>query len=158
MFIHIELEHASIRKEIKHRIKKNTSQDDLIVFRFSTDESNQLTWMKSNEFKYKGQFYDVVNRLEIDANHVEYQCVSDEQETQLFAQLEDLVDKRYSNSGKEKSGTFIKVMSTPFLAHSSSFQIQFFETTEDKTQNNCKQWFALTSDRTPLENPPELYL
>lgn len=90
-FTYFQYEKSEIRKEVKTRLKKSVPDEKLIHFIFTEEESKKLVWMKKNEFRFKGKMYDVVHSKSIKANRVEYACVSDVQETKLFAKLDYFV-------------------------------------------------------------------
>lgn len=90
-------QHA-IRKQMKHLIKNSVSEDDLFEFKFTS--ANDPYWTrKGKEFRVGEQMYDVVQTEEHDG-HIIYNCVSDVQETELFANLGNMVR---NNLGGEDS-------------------------------------------------------
>lgn len=83
-FIFSSLEY-SIKKDIKHRIKNGVPENDLHVFSFNDHE--EPVWVKpGKEFRINGAMFDVV-RQEKNEEGVTYYCISDIQETMLFATL-----------------------------------------------------------------------
>lgn len=81
------------------RIKNAVPKDELIRFHFTQKEADRLVWLKKNEFRYKGGMYDVVRTNTLENSVVEYWCVSDHQETLLFARLDYFV-RRDLNDGQ----------------------------------------------------------
>jgi len=82
----------SIKKEIKNRLKKSLSEDQLHVVSVSTDRVAKLQWEEDGrEFRHKGIMYDVV-RTESKNGVTYFHCVNDAQETKLFAHLDKLIN------------------------------------------------------------------
>ncbi|MBS1622243.1 MAG: hypothetical protein JST10_15350 [Bacteroidetes bacterium] len=84
-----------IRQEIKQQIKKEIPAGELhkIVF----DTSEEPDWEREGkEFLYRGQMYDIVKK-EIAGEKIIYYCISDEEETVLFAQLDNIVRAQMEN-------------------------------------------------------------
>lgn len=80
-----------LRQEMKQAIKQGLPEDQLTHFRFSHDDYAQLDWEEDGrEFRFNNRMYDVV-RMHRSATYVEVACVHDEQETRLFAQLDEWV-------------------------------------------------------------------
>jgi hypothetical protein len=61
-----------------------------------------LTWTKKNEFKKNGHFYDVVWRNNLKGGLIEFQCVSDVQETELFEKLDQYVSVNLANQNSDR--------------------------------------------------------
>ena len=100
--IEFQLESSRIRKEIKKLTKEAVPRNQLINFQFSEKEIQNLTWTKKNEFKKNGHFYDVVWEKVLGNGKIEFQCVSDDQETLLFEKLDEYVSANLVNSDPDK--------------------------------------------------------
>jgi hypothetical protein len=100
--LEFQFESTRIRKEIKKLTKEAVPLNQLVYFQFSEKEIQNLTWTKKNEFKKNGHFYDVVWRKNLANGVVEFQCVSDDQETVLFAKLDQYVSANLANSNPDK--------------------------------------------------------
>jgi len=100
--LEFQLESTRIRKEIKKLTKEAVPRNQLIYFQFSEKEMNQIVWTKKNEFKKDGHFYDVVWKKDLGNGKIEFQCVSDNQETVLFAKLDQYVSTNLANSNPDK--------------------------------------------------------
>lgn len=100
--LEFQIESTRIRKEIKKLTKEAVPLNQLIYFQFSEKENNQLVWIKKNEFKKNGHFYDVVWKKDLGNGKIEFQCVSDDQETQLFEKLDQYVSANLVNSNPNK--------------------------------------------------------
>lgn len=82
-----------VRREIKQLIKSGIPERDLIVLRFSGQETERLDWVKKDkEFRFKKTMYDIV-RSEISGDSVSYHCIDDQKETRLFSHLKEWVNR-----------------------------------------------------------------
>lgn len=102
-----------IRKEIKKEIKNGVAESDLTTFTVSQLLNGKLEWIKpGKEFRLKGNMYDIVRSETENGNYV-YKCINDTQETELFAELDSLVEKRMNGDAddlqKELTKDFIKI-------------------------------------------------
>lgn len=114
--IYFKVQQYSIKKEIKQRLKKGVSTDELFTFTFSKSEienSKEIEFIEEHEFRYKGKMYDIVYQESLNGKTV-FQCVSDEQETMLFAQLDKLVEEQ-SKSNQEKNQQLFKLLNFQFI-------------------------------------------
>ena len=100
--IEFQLESGRIRKEIKKLTKEAVPRNQLINFQFTQKEINSLIWVKSHEFRKEGHFYDVVWEKVLGNGKIEFQCVSDDQETLLFEKLDEYVSANLVNSDPDK--------------------------------------------------------
>ena len=87
----------AIRKEIKKKIKAGLAQEDLVIFSFSDKELADLNWEHSREFHFRGKMFDVVRRSDKNDQHVLY-CISDDQESRLFADLDNITSKKMNRN------------------------------------------------------------
>ncbi len=66
-------------------------KNELVLFKFTdTEAQTELNWEHSKEFEYKGQMYDVVEKL-IQGDTIYYWCWWDHEETKLNKQLDRLL-------------------------------------------------------------------
>ncbi|QHL89142.1 hypothetical protein GU926_17575 [Nibribacter ruber] len=94
---------GQVRREVKRRIKEGLAPEQLQVLTFSQEQAAALDWKEQGrEFRYQGMFYDVVRVQEI-GGQLQYQCITDTQERDLFAALDQLVQDHLSRSAKQKS-------------------------------------------------------
>ncbi len=100
--IEFQLESTRIRKEIKKLTKEAVPKNQLVYFQFTVKEIKGLTWVKSHEFRKDGHFYDVVWKKDLGNGLIEFQCISDNQETQLFEKLDQYVSANLANSNPDK--------------------------------------------------------
>lgn len=81
----------AIRSEMKKLIKNGVPEDELFAFEFKSNETPDWTRIEK-EFRIDNHLYDVVSKEE-SAGKIIYSCVSDDQETFLFANLGEQVSK-----------------------------------------------------------------
>ena len=100
-----KVQQQQIRREIKSRIKAGVSEDELVLLKFPTYwrevETFQCQFIKDHEFRYNGTMYDIVRQV-TRGDSTWYYCLTDEKETFLFAQLDELV-KRDMNNNTERN-------------------------------------------------------
>lgn len=99
-FIGFKIIQKKIRTEIKYRIKSGIKEKDLITFQFTDAALKGISWIKENEFSYKGHLYDVVSTSSI-RDLTTLRVISDFQEEELFKNL----DQMMSNELSEKKGS-----------------------------------------------------
>lgn len=78
----------------------------------SPSEAAALKWEDEAEFCYRGKMYDVVKTEKKDGRLV-YWCLADDNETAL---MEAYAKTQRSSSGKDTSGSLIKLLNVPFLS------------------------------------------
>lgn len=97
---YFHLESLNLRKELKTKLKLSYPKEDLRDFTFSKNEIANLTWTKRNEFVWRSNMYDVVySDTSEKGDSIHYQCISDVQETLLFARLDCLISNDLSGKG-----------------------------------------------------------
>jgi len=94
-----------LRCEIKQAIKLGVPDSNLIDIVITKSNEYQLEWIEGHEFRYKGMMYDVVRSDKTDSTIV-YHCINDEQESLLFEDLDELVQKATQNNNKSEDRSF----------------------------------------------------
>ncbi len=124
---YFDVSHYTLKKEIKSLLKRGIPEGELITYTFNQKELNQLKWLKKNEFEFKGNLYDVVSTEKLPGSKWKLACISDKQETLLFATLSQNVA---SNLGDSKHPTplfnLMKILHFPLIAN--DFLVQFSHT------------------------------
>lgn len=156
-FIHIEIKHSAIKKEIKTALKQSVPIDNLIVFKFDKKEFDNLTWIKNNEFKFEGKLYDVVNKR-IDQNTILVECISDTMEDALFQNLEELVndDLYHNNHSKKSNSSFVKLLKMPYFYNSSEIIITLIDDSISKEVFKTDLENLLFGHLFSIEIPPDV--
>ena len=114
----MELQLNSARKEIKHKLKNGVPDSERVVFTFTDNYcTTKLVWTKPNEFRLGNRFYDVIESQSIAGKKRRMECISDIQESVLFAQLNSLLGQELSeNQDKNEPIKLIeRAIFSPFL-------------------------------------------
>ncbi len=97
-----KIQQHQIRREMKQRIKAGVPEAELVLFKFLAGNPDlAVQRVEEHEFRYQGKMYDLVR----EASHGDttwYHCISDAKETQLFANLEDLVKKELAGNPQHR--------------------------------------------------------
>jgi hypothetical protein len=125
-FLVFKIQQYQVRKEIKHLIKNGLPETQLVQININSRNQSELKWEDENEFRYQGAMYDVVRIEKKDDSTIIYYCVSDEQETILFANLDEQVKKNMDskNNGINPIKNLFKILSTLHYTqdtHTSTF-------------------------------------
>lgn len=99
-YIAFHLQRYYIKKEIKTRIKQRVPENELSLISVTAANEHELEWEHSREFRYRGTMYDVVRKETPENGTVHYYCVTDQQETQLFVHLDELIKLAMAEKGK----------------------------------------------------------
>lgn len=92
-----------IRSEVKNQLKQQIQENKLHLITIKETEAWKLDWEREGkEFRYKGMMYDVV-RTEKQEGAVSYHCISDVEESHLFAMLDLLVQEHLAHSKKNNT-------------------------------------------------------
>lgn len=89
--LYLSQQKHKIRKSIKHKIIAGIDKSELVFLTFSSTEiQEELEWKHSKEFKYKGNMYDVVDRLD-KSDSTLFWLWPDVEEDKLNQQLESVL-------------------------------------------------------------------
>jgi hypothetical protein len=125
-FATFKIAQRSIKKELKRKIKNRVPETELAVFTFSTSDLNKLDWEeKGKEFWLNGNLYDIVKKQET-ADSITLHCINDRQEKELFANLEELIN-RQMNSDAQSNNTSLKKFQSDYFFIQTVLQFSFTE-------------------------------
>lgn len=97
-----EIQKLEIRREIKLRIKAGVPEAELVLVKVSAGQvPPALQRIRADEFRIAGKRYDIVWQKS-HGGTVWYYCLADEKETQLFANLEELVKREMSQNARQQ--------------------------------------------------------
>ncbi len=103
VFLLFQVKQQEIRSEIKQRIKQGVPEEELVVLTFPNavlkSSGDDFRWIHEREFIYHGQLYDIVKRVP-GSDSTTFHCISDEEETLLFKNLDHMVNREM---GKDKT-------------------------------------------------------
>lgn len=104
----LKIQQTYIKNTVKSRIKSGIPAAEHLLFTFHkndiADNSDDLQFIHSKEFRYKGEMYDVLNKVE-KADSVVYTVIHDPKETGLFAKLDKYVNDDLENNPFQKQLT-----------------------------------------------------
>lgn len=89
-------------------LRNQKAQKDVVLICLDKEESAKLYWEDENEFRYKGEMYDVIEK-KTEGNKVLIRCVSDEKETALLNEYQKNNKRNASNS------SIVQLVTTAFV-------------------------------------------
>lgn len=101
---------AEMQKILPH-IKDNAH---ITEFHLSAEEAQNLNWDDDNEFSYKGQMYDVIEK-KIQNGALVIKCISDKNETAL---LDNYLSNQRNTSGNQPVSYLLKIVTNAFVRSS----------------------------------------
>jgi hypothetical protein len=151
------LQRHEIRKEIKQQIKAGVPEEELVLLKipkaFEAKPNPLFQRIHAHEFRYNGGMYDIV-RQEAHEDTTWYYCLSDEKETQLFANLEELVksDMNQNSQRRERNEKLQRLLDSLFCSDDNGvawvYSAEAVELTHDSF--SLKTWNC-----QPLTPPPK---
>ena len=100
-YLSFKLRQYQIRKEIKYQIKSSLNETELILLKIpvslEANPTKDFQRMHAGEFRYQGNMYDIVKQ-ESHRGTTWYWCIWDKQETALFANLDEMVNRALTNN------------------------------------------------------------
>lgn len=147
-----EIQKYEIRQEIKHQIKAGVPDTELVLLKIVEGKFHPtFQRVEEHEFRYDGKMYDVV-RQESHGDTTWYYCLADEKETQLFANLEELV-KHGMSQNSERQQRIIRLLNLfGQLFFSPHDRVSSVDAIEDMAWSNC--YFGLKLWIEPPPTPP----
>ncbi|WP_041627512.1 hypothetical protein [Owenweeksia hongkongensis] len=116
------IQRSQIRREIKSQIKQGVPKEEMVRFRFSKSNPN-IHWHNDHEFRFENHMYDVVHQ-ESTTDSLFLMCITDDQETSLFAQLSKLTNSHWNQSpAKKQSQQAVSALSTFYLSTNAEFTL-----------------------------------
>jgi hypothetical protein len=123
IFLIFNVQRSQVRHEIKQEIKKGVPEHELCRITAGPSNSSLFKWFREDEFSYKDEMYDVVKKEVVDENTTIYYCISDRQETRLFANLNKMVKKAMDsgNQPNQPAQNLFKILKS--LYNNSSYKL-----------------------------------
>ena len=101
-----EWQRRAVKQEIKMRLKAGVPQNERTPFQITEAQYAALDWVKpQREFRLNGRFYDVVELKAQTDGTLLLSCIDDRQETELFAQISEIVDLAMGTRGMGRQQT-----------------------------------------------------
>ncbi|MCF8219715.1 MAG: hypothetical protein K9J21_12140 [Bacteroidales bacterium] len=143
-----------VKKQVKRQMINGIDKEELELLKFSKKEIHtQLRWEHSKEFEYKGQMYDIVEKI-VKEDSIFYWCWWDHEETKLNKKLSNLANNAFrDNPKKQKKNqqlfSYLKSLyfDEPFIWHSNN-PMQY------KAANFYYSDFYKSINLTPPSPPP----
>lgn len=134
-----------IKKLIKTKIKKGVPKNEL----FEIVDSDKIIWKESHEFTINGHYFDIVESKTINDKQI-YLCISDEQETKLFKDLDNKTRKTAKNDN------YLKLLSTFFLLNylSEKKEIKFQSTLTETLRKPIFFSLKILQNYFEIDTPP----
>lgn len=153
LFLCLQIQKQITKREVKWKLIDNTSDDELVLLKFSNIEVNtRLNWKHSREFEFDGEMYDIV-RTEFKNDSTFYWCWWDHEETLLNKKLDKLFTfalglNKKNDENKKNTFIFLKKI------------ICTYNSTELTLHNNTKEliidiyFFKKKTQTISVPSPP----
>lgn len=157
-FLVFKLFEMKYKREIRFMIKAGVPEDQLVPFTFSKEFINKpqsdFKWIKSWEFRFKGQMYDIMKTVD-KGDSIFYLCIHDVKESNLFANLDKQINNFLNKNPDRKDDLQFMINSlSKFFAVSGNIFYNFLFPHE----NNFEQFtYNKLSDNfhSIISPPPE---
>lgn len=117
-----------IRKEVKREIKMKLNESELQTIVFNKSELSTINWVETDkEFIHHNELFDIV-RISETATTITYYCINDKQEEQLFANLDEHINKHLTNHKSSKKNSLKLIDNNYKILHSYSLTLTNFYT------------------------------
>jgi hypothetical protein len=152
-FVFKILQHE-IRQEIEQQIKAGVPETELVLLKiFEAKPHLAFQRVEEHEFRYDGKMYDIV-RQEAHGDTTWYYCLADEKETQLFANLDEVVKQDMTGNPQhwKQIDELLRLLGALYCSHKTEGLFIF-----SNEQNVATLFFfsLKTWDFIPSTPPPE---
>lgn len=119
-YVLIQVQQQQLKRQMKRAIKAGVPEAELHRIAFAASrhlrDSERVQWMHEREFRLDGEMYDIV-RSEQCGDSIIHHCIRDDEETALFARLDELVREESGSNPAErgKSASLQRLASLPYL-------------------------------------------
>lgn len=104
----VQLHH--LKAEMKRNLRNARNRKELTELSFDADQLQQLAWEDEQEFNWKGEWYDVVEKKMVNGRlHV--LCIADKKEKKLLENYQENTDKHH----KGGLASLVKLIMTSFI-------------------------------------------
>ncbi|MBI2269635.1 MAG: hypothetical protein HYU69_04670 [Bacteroidetes bacterium] len=142
---------SQVKDEVYQKIKNPVPQNDLTVFVFDGDEYKSLEWVERNEFRYKGNLYDVVRKKTDGNGNIVVEVLNDKKEKELIVNLKEQTQQNTENPATGKGGQKLpEFFSNLYLPTNN--QNSFIQ--EKSIQLPCRFQSSLISCIREIPSPP----
>lgn len=106
----------NIQADVIERIFEGLGESEQTVLKLSKQEAEkELVWEHSKEFRYKGQFYDIISVQEL-PDSVYYTCYWDKEETFITDVFEGILFEELTHDFQDDNAAshLVQVIKTPY--------------------------------------------
>jgi hypothetical protein len=152
-FFSIRIDH--IKQQTSLLISNGIEEEHQVLFKFTEEESAQLTWEHSREFELNGEMYDVI-RSEAKGDTTWYWCYRDQKETLAKNELRRMIVNALAQNPRDYNkqiqiGHFLSTLFVVPARHLPVNDISHWKTRADKPYH-----FSLAiSFPNPPFHPPD---
>ena len=130
-YLVFEIDQCLIKEEIKEKLINNLPEKELTLIKISSAESTKIDWTEEGrEFRYEGQMFDVV-KIKTGSDTTYYYCFSDEKESKLFSNLNNLVkgqtDNAQSRTNQKKQEITYFIRELSFIQSLTETPVLYFD-------------------------------
>lgn len=144
-----------IRQDVKQQIRAGAPEAELILFKiFKGKPRPAFQQLEEQELRYNEKMFDIV-RQENHGDTTWYYCLADDKETQLFADLDELVKRDMSCNPEQRQRLERLLTLFVLLFFCPHSEDSIADAVEEMLSNNycfsLKSWIDM-----PLTPPPEV--
>ena len=144
-----KFQQTELKLEMKHYLSLHPENPSITTFEFTLSKADQLQWEDENEFKYKGEMYDVITRKVV-GDKLVIQCIADKKETKLLKSFEEIM-KHQSRGSKNRTMALHQLLHNLFEPVSTTFQLSPFT---NETVSYLNYTSSLSDNITEIITPP----
>lgn len=96
------LRQHEVKTELSQILNSQIELGVLSLLSFDQNEIQSLEWIKKNEFRYKGEMWDIVMTEKGEDGKIYFYCFLDKKEKHLLGQLEAHVNRHIATEGRNK--------------------------------------------------------
>ncbi|MGE0561829.1 MAG: hypothetical protein AB7O47_08440 [Flavobacteriales bacterium] len=151
-----KIQQYQVKKEIKQRIKQDLPPEELTTIVLTQQNSHEFDWEHEREFRYKRIMYDVVKKERVNETTTLLHCITDNQETALFAKLNEEVKKNMDskNNGTSPLKNVFKLLSSIYFPNEEiTLHLDAFLIKKPLVSYSCYYQMPFIDITSP---PPEL--
>lgn len=151
----------AIKKEIKRKIKRGLPDSELITMVLTPEiiHSKSFEWKNSHEFRLHGKMYDIIKSTK-KGNQTEYKVIWDNDESELFSQLESDLQDAFSKDPVQKSNSFkfLSFLKAIYINDIELFRIPNFDESHLKSYGLKTEKTYLNTILKNTSPPPEFFI
>lgn len=111
-----EISHLLVKSESKNELKSTKSEKQLITRIYSFEQVKEFVWIKKDEFKFNGIFYDVKEQTVLENGQIKFLLKLDKKESNLLRQYLKISSGK-GHLDSDFAVIWIKVFAYPLITH-----------------------------------------